>query len=148
MSRFASGLVVVIVALGAAACGTTPGADLQALTTQLEAVDAAAVADDDEQLESAVGGLLRAVDEAEAAGDVSSAHADRIRKAAEALLEAAAPAEPKEPKEPKEPTSTPPPDEDHEDDGEDGDDDDESRPGPGGPPGGHKNKPKGHDKDD
>jgi len=147
MVRVASGLVVLLVLLGATACGDGSGAGVAALTTQLKTVDAAAVADDPEQLQSAVGNLLSVVDDAEAAGDVSAAHADRIRTAAEALLEAAAPTDRRSPQPPKESASPPP----EEDAGEDGaGEDDTPRPERGGPTDKDKGKgkAKGHDKDD
>jgi len=142
MSGVMSGLVVLIVLLGAAACGDTSGAGATTLTAQLDAVDAAAVANDPEQLASAVRSLLREVDDAEAGGDVGAAHADRIRTAAEALLEAAEPSDRRTAKPPRESTSSPP----DEDAGED--DDDTPRPERGGPPDKDKDKGKGRDKDD
>lgn len=143
MSRLASGAFVVLVALGTSACGDSSGADTP-LTTQLDAVDDAAVAEDADQLVSAVGNLLRAVDDAEAAGNIDSARADRIRRAAEALLEAAAPAGRRPPTEPAEPptATTPPAPEDDEEE----DDADASRPAPGEPHGKDKDKNKSEGK--
>ena len=153
MSRLASVAFVVLVALGTSACGDSSGADTPPMITQLEAVDDAVVAEDAGQLESAIGNLLRTVDDAEAVGDVDPARADRIRRAAEALLEAAAPTSrpPTEPTEPTEPSTatTPPPAEDDEEEV-----DDPSRPAPAEPPGKDKDKDKsegkakGHHRDD
>ena len=152
MSRVVTGLVVLIVLLGTSACGDTSGSAGATLSPHLDAVDAAAVTEDPEQLTSAVGNLVRAVDDAEAAGVVSADHADRIRAAAEALLEASVPADRRSPRRTPESTS-PPPDEDAGEDGDDDDDDgsgedDESRSERGGPPDKAKHKDKGHDKDD
>lgn len=135
----APALLVLLLLLAGAGCGSSTGDATPALTTRLERVDAAAVADDPEALAAAVAGLLRAVDEAEAAGDLGGAAAQRIRAAAEVLLDAADTAGPAEPSEPQESTTPPtPPSDSDTDDKDDKDDKDE----------GHRRsegKAKGHD---
>lgn len=137
MSRVASGLLVLLVALAAVGCGSGSGAATPALSSRLERVDAAAVADDPEALASAVAGLLRAVQAAETAGDLSAADADEIRTAADALLDAAEPDSPDSSVSPSTPeesttTSAPPTDEDDDDEADQGDkkDDEKQAHGP------------------
>lgn len=133
--RLAPALLALLLALGGGGCGSGAGDDASALTTGLERVDAAAVADDRQALASAVAGLLRAVDDAEAAGDLSASEAEEIRAAADALLDAADPSPPAGPSEPEESTTPPPPPPDNDEDGEEG-------------PGKGKGKGEEHDEDE
>ena len=119
-------LAVAGLLLALTGCGSSTAGDLPALTQRLEQVDAAAVADDRKALEAAVRGLLRAVDDAEAAGDLEATRADRIRAAAGALLAAARETPPPEESEPapEETTTPPPPSDDEDKDDEEEEDDD------------------------
>lgn len=141
MSRLVPTLLALLVVLGGAGCGPSTGADIPALANRLERVDAAAVADDPEALASAVAGLLRAVDDAESAGDLNDTDADRIRTAADALLDAAEPDATSGPSEPEESTTPPPPP-------PGGDDEDEDeKEGRGPDPGRGHGEAEGRDKD-
>ena len=100
-------------------CGT---AEPDPLSARLGEVDAAAVAGDSDALESAVGGLLAAVDDAAAAGDLEPTRARRIREAAQALLTAAADPDPAASEGPT-PTPAPAPPVDDEGPREDDEDD-------------------------
>ena len=153
MSRVAGCLLLAFLALVVTGCGSSSGAATPALSNRLERVDAAAVADDPEALAAAVAGLLRAVEAAESAGDLSSADSDEIRGAAEALLAAADPETPQAPDPtptPSEPATTSPPPTLEEDDDLQEDDEDDTSPDKDKSQGKGKSKghDTGHDKDD
>lgn len=155
--RLAPALLALILVLVGGGCGSETGAATPALAAGLERVDTAAVADDPQALSSAVAGLMRAVDDAETAGDLDAADADQIRAAARALLDAADDAPPTNPSEPKDSTTRPSPSPDtdeeegpEEEEGPDEDQDDdreEEGHGQGKGKGKDKGKAKGHDKD-
>lgn len=110
-----AGLVLLLVG-----CGSATEAD--PLATRLAEVDAAAAADSLPELESAVDGLLAAVDDAATGGDLDQARARQIRVAARALLTAAGEEAPA-PIDETGPTSTPPPEEQEAREDDDSDDD-------------------------
>lgn len=109
MARIAPALLALLLTLGSAACGSADRSATATLGARLDRVDAAAVADDPEAISSAVASLLRAVDAAESSGELTATAADRIRTAAEALVEAADRDGAGSPTEPQESTAPPPP---------------------------------------
>ena len=151
--RYAATLAATaVLAGGLVGCGEeeTPVQQEPALADALAEVDAAAAADNTRRLRRAVADLVQVTDDAEQAGDLDGDDADRIRTAAEALLEAAG-AEPEpapsttstEPEPPETTTSSPPAPPEEDDEGDE-DDDEKDEPGKGqkGPKG------KGPKKDD
>lgn len=154
MTRLVCGVIAMVLTLGAAGCGSTTTTALPALESRLERVDAAAIADDPQQLESAVAALLRAAEQAVAAGDLTGADLEQIRSAAEALLAASGPAVPAPTDRPTDEATSPPPtddtDEDDADDeevedAEDSEPPDSSDRGPDKSKGKSKGKAKGRD---
>lgn len=145
--------LLLVALLGLAGCGSEVASPAsEALSSRLEAVDVAATANDPEELEVAVESLLQEVELAEDAGDLTAEQSDRIRAAARALLEAAAPTAPPD-REPAPPgpssSATPPSEEEDPDDDSDDEDDDESAATGGEPdPGKSTGKNKSKDRDD